>query len=90
MKKVRVIVTGRVQGVWFRSSTQRQARALGLAGYVRNLPDGNVEVVVEGKESDVDRLLDWARVGPPGARVDNLDIEVLPSESEFQSFEITY
>ena len=69
MSRRHVIVTGRVQGVWFRDSMRREAERLGLAGWVRNLPDGNVEAVFEGAADAVEQLTDWCYHGPPGARV---------------------
>ena len=69
MIRLHVVVSGRVQGVWFRDSMRRQAERLGLAGWVRNLPDGNVEAVFEGAADAVERLSVWCHHGPPGARV---------------------
>lgn len=69
-----VIVAGRVQGVGFRWSTQREARALGVRGWVRNLPDGRVEARLVGASTDVEALLAWLRRGPTGARVDALEV----------------
>lgn len=68
----RFIVTGRVQGVYFRQSTADQARQLGLDGWVRNLPDGRVEGVVGGDLAALQVLKSWLRKGPPAARVDDL------------------
>jgi acylphosphatase len=67
-----VRVTGRVQGVFFRGWTAEQARALGVAGWVRNCPDGSVEAHVEGTEEAVRKLVDLMRSGPPGAMVSDL------------------
>jgi acylphosphatase len=79
----RVIVSGVVQGVGFRYFTQRRARELGLAGWVQNLPDGSVEVWIEGREAPVLELLAWLRSGPPGARVRALEEhEVAPEALE--------
>ena len=75
MKRVRVIVAGRVQGVFFRVETANRARSLGLAGSVRNRPDGAVEAVFEGNEERVDALVRWCERGPAGARVDTVNIE---------------
>ena len=72
--RVRVIVSGKVQGVWFRESTREQATALALGGWVRNLADGTVEAVFEGSETAVDRAVEWCRRGPRQARVDALDV----------------
>ena len=68
----RCLVSGRVQGVWFRGSTRDQALRLGLRGYARNLADGRVEVLACGEPAKVDRLRHWLRRGPPLARVDEV------------------
>jgi acylphosphatase len=70
--RVRVVVSGRVQGVWFRESCREQAVALGVAGWVRNRADGTVEGVFEGPAAAVERLVTWCRTGPPRARVDGV------------------
>lgn len=70
--RTRVTVEGRVQGVWFRESTRRMAAESGLAGWVRNLPDGSVEAVFEGPEADVVHAVEWARRGPEHALVTSL------------------
>jgi acylphosphatase len=64
-----LFVSGRVQGVWYRGSCADVARGLGVAGWARNLPDGRVEVVAEGPDEAVQRLVEWCRQGPPAARV---------------------
>jgi acylphosphatase len=69
----RLIVHGRVQGVWFRGATERQARALGVSGWVRNRPDGTVEAVFEGEAGAVARAVAYCRQGPPGARVERVE-----------------
>ena len=74
MKRVRVTVSGRVQGVFYRATCARLARDVGLGGQVRNLPDGRVEAVFEGPDDDVDRLVAWSRTGPETARVDEVEI----------------
>lgn len=71
----RCIVSGRVQGVWFRGSTRQKALALGLAGWARNLPDGRVEVVASGPARDVETLCAWLWEGPTMARVDDVSCE---------------
>lgn len=73
--KRRLIVHGRVQGVWFRGWAVDQARALGLAGWVRNRRDGSVEILAEGKAAAVTALIERCRHGPPAARVDRVDVE---------------
>ena len=79
-KAVRAVVHGRVQGVWFRDSTACRAYALGVAGWVRNLSDGSVEVHAEGESTAVDRLVAFLQDGPPRARVDVVRIEHAASE----------
>jgi acylphosphatase len=71
---VRVVVTGRVQGVGFRFSTIERARSLGLGGWVRNRADGSVEAVFEGPPERVRSMVDWCRRGPRGARVERLEV----------------
>ncbi len=66
-------VSGRVQGVWYRGSCQDMARSLGVAGWARNMADGRVEVVAEGPEDAVQRLVEWCRQGPPAARVSEVE-----------------
>ena len=90
MKKVRAVVTGRVQGVWFRAATRDKAKQLGVNGYVRNLANGAVEFVAEGDDSEVDRFIKWARQGPPLARVDDVDVEILQYDAEYNDFTVGY
>jgi acylphosphatase len=72
--RCRVVVRGRVQGVWFRESCRRQAVAAGLAGSVRNRDDGRVEAEFEGERDAVDGLIEWCRRGPSQARVMGLEV----------------
>ena len=88
--RAHVIIHGRVQGVFFRLETQKAARRFGATGWVRNLPDGTVEAVMEGPAEAVEALLAWCREGPRMARVDNLDISSAEYTGEFDSFEVTY
>src|SRR5262245_63393223 len=74
MRRVRVTVSGRVQGVFYRASCARLARDRGLAGSVRNRPDGRVEAVFEGPDGSVDEMVDWCRRGPDLARVDEVEM----------------
>lgn len=71
--RMRVIVHGRVQGVWFRASTQRAAQQLGVSGWVRNLPDGSVEAVFEGLSTAVQAAVAWAHDGPERAYVERVE-----------------
>lgn len=84
--RFRVVVRGLVQGVWFRESTRHEATRLGVCGWVRNLPDGRVEAVFEGRPAPVEALLAWAERGPVHARVDALtrDAEVPRGELGFR------
>ncbi|MGD2130718.1 MAG: acylphosphatase [Lysobacterales bacterium] len=66
-------IKGHVQGVWFRESTRREAIAMGLTGYAKNLPDGSVEVLACGEPRALDRLHNWLRRGPPMARVEHVE-----------------
>jgi acylphosphatase len=70
----RVMVTGRVQGVWFRETCARLARAAGVTGWIRNRPDGRVEAVFEGEPEAVDGLVMWCRRGPPRAVVTGVEV----------------
>ena len=74
MKRAEVVVRGFVQGVFFRAEARNRARSLGLAGWVRNAPDGSVEAVFEGEDERVESMVDWCRRGPPGARVDDVEV----------------
>jgi acylphosphatase len=78
--RYRVLISGRVQGVFFRDSCRRLAEQHGVAGWVRNLPDGRVEAVFEGPAEDVRRLVDWAHVGPGLAAVDHIAVQPEPPE----------
>ncbi len=90
MKRLRLIVSGRVQGVGFRWASQKAARQLGVHGYVRNLPNGDVEIVAEGDDSAVTNMITWARKGPTWSRVDNLQLHDLPGPAEYAEFGVRY
>lgn len=81
MACARFIVTGRVQGVFFRASTREAALRLGVAGHARNLADGSVEVLASGSAEDLDALEAWLQHGPPAARVDRVVREALPDQA---------
>jgi acylphosphatase len=84
VKRVRVVVSGDVQGVGFRWSCRERATGEGVAGFVRNLPDGRVEAVFEGDEGRVDRMVEWCRQGPNWGRIDRIEVEDLPPEGQDQ------
>jgi len=88
--RVHVFVSGRVQGVFFRSETRDEARKHGVTGWVRNTPDGKVEAVFEGEERDVRALIEFCERGPPGAGVTSVDVVMENYTSEFEDFEIRY
>jgi len=88
--KAHVIVSGRVQGVFFRSETRDEAKKRGVNGWVRNLPDGKVEAVFEGEEEPVKELIDFCKRGPPGARVADADVAWESYTGEFHDFVIKY
>ena len=90
-KRVRFLISGRVQGVYFRAYTRDEARSLGLQGWVRNLPDGRVEVLAQGDPGKLKAFESWCRKGPPHARVQ--DVMVVEEETESTEpfpFEICY
>jgi acylphosphatase len=88
--RMHLFVSGRVQGVFFRDNTQRWASALGLTGWVRNLPDGRVEVLVEGGKDSVEGLISRLKQGPPMSRVEKVDITKEEFTGEFTDFRITW
>jgi len=88
LKRYRILVSGRVQDVCYRYYTQTEASALALTGYVRNLPDTNVEIVAEGPEKQIQKLLSWTRKGPPMANVTGVTFTKEEYLDEFISFEI--
>ena len=85
------IVHGRVQGVFFRAFVKELARRLGVTGFVRNLPDlAKVEIEAEGDRANLEALLEQVEVGPPGARVEKVEVEWSEYQGSFSSFEIRY
>lgn len=92
MDKVRahVVITGIVQGVFFRLETQHVAEKYGVSGWVRNQRDGSVEAVCEGEREAVDALLAWCRKGPPRASVANVDVQWQNYTGEFSKFRVTH
>jgi acylphosphatase len=86
--QVHVIISGRVQGVWYRASTKQKAEELGLTGWVKNTVDGNVEAIFEGDESTIDEMVAWCWIGPPLARVTDVNIIRKRSKGQFTGFAI--
>ena len=87
MKRVRVVVSGDVQGVGYRYTMRMVAREVGVTGWVRNRRDGSVEAEVEGSDAQVDEVLAWMAEGPPGARVDNAQVTDAASQGD-SGFEV--
>ncbi|MEK6822368.1 MAG: acylphosphatase [Nanoarchaeota archaeon] len=87
LQEAHCIVTGKVQGVFYRSFAQRTATLLGLVGYAKNLPDGNVELVAQGPQATVDEFLRRCREGPPGAMVDDVTCTWRPARGQHKRFE---
>lgn len=87
--RVHLLISGRVQGVFYRLETMRAAEERSVTGWVRNLPDGRVEAVAEGDTASVESLIEWCRIGPARAKVDSIDIHQEPFTGEFSDFQIT-
>ena len=87
-KRVQLFVKGRVQGVFFRAATQREARRLGIVGWVKNRNDGSVEVVAEGEEDAIKEIIGWAQRGASAARVESVDVRWRGYTGEFAEFRI--
>lgn len=88
--RAHVIVSGRVQGVYFRGNTRNEARKYGVNGWVRNLPDGRVEAVFEGEKEAVDKAIEFVRHGPSYAKVTDLKLEWQDYKGDFNDFKIRY
>ena len=89
-RRAHVLITGRVQGVFLRAYTRDAARLIGVAGWVRNLPDGRVETILEGEKSRVEKVIQFCQKGPPGAYVSNVQVNWEEARGEFQTFEILH
>ena len=91
-KKTRahVFVIGRVQGVYFRQNTKQVATRHRVTGWVRNLPDGRVEAMFEGDDMDVNEVIEWCHIGPPKAKVEDVDVKFQKYTGEFAGFDVNY
>lgn len=87
---VHVLISGRVQGVWFRASTKKKADELGIHGWVRNTSDGKVEAVFEGEEEKINEMIKWCHTGPPLARVEKIEVKKQKPTNIFKEFSILY
>ena len=90
MVRAHLFISGRVQGVFFRANMRRVAKEHGVKGWVRNLPDGRVEAVLEGPEDAVKKVIEWAHRGPPLARVERVEVHWEEYKGEFNDFSIRY
>jgi acylphosphatase len=90
MIRAHILVSGVVQGVFFRHNTMKKANEFNVKGWVRNLQDGRVEIVCEGKKDEVQKLVDWSKKGPTGARVSNIHVTWEDYIGEFNTFRVTY
>lgn len=90
MKRIIIIVVGLVQGVFFRYTTRKFARQLGLTGYVKNMPDGSVYIEAEGPEDKLNELLEFSKKGPKHAQVDKIDFEFKDPQSKFKNFDYSF
>jgi len=86
MVRARLVITGVVQGVYFRANTVDVATTYGVGGWVKNRPDGAVEAIIEGERSAVTKVIEWCRLGPPKARVDDVDVRWEEYKDEFDCF----
>ncbi|MCV0400909.1 MAG: acylphosphatase [Nitrosopumilus sp.] len=89
-QRIRLFVTGKVQGVFFRQTLKVMAKKNDVFGWVKNLEDGRVEAVLEGETEKVSRLIEWAHGGPANARVEDVDIRNEKFTGEFSKFDVLY
>jgi acylphosphatase len=88
--RARVVISGRVQGVFFRAETQRAAERIGVHGWVRTQPDGTVAAVFEGSKQSVDQAVEWCRQGSPMSEVTDVAVNWETPSGEYNTFDITY
>ena len=89
-QRVKIFVTGKVQGVFFRQTLKVMAKKNDVFGWVKNLRDGRVEAVLEGDDEKVNRLIEWAHGGPANARVEDVEIRTEKYSGEFSKFDVLY
>ena len=88
--QIKLVITGRVQGVFFRAETKKTADRLGINGYVKNLSDGSVEAVIKGDQASVSQMIEWCRKGPAISKVKSVKTEEISSVSHFNTFDVRY
>ncbi|MEQ4617466.1 MAG: acylphosphatase [Corticimicrobacter sp.] len=87
IETVKVVITGKVQGVYYRHNTVRMAHELKLCGWVQNIDDGSVHALLQGEADQIDRMLAWMRQGPPAARVDEVVSETIAHDKRYERFQ---
>jgi len=87
-QRIKIIVAGKVQGVFFRASAKKQADLLGVQGFARNLPDGRVEIIAKGEQQALQQLTEWCRRGPMLARVSDVSVGETQNSDHFTGFDI--
>lgn len=90
LTRAHLLIKGRVQGVFYRAFARDIATQLGLKGWVRNLSDGNVEALLEGEQDEIEQAIRHCRSGPPGARVDDIDVAWEGYQGDLQGFQVRY
>lgn len=90
MKRVKILVSGNLQGIFYRAFVKERANELGLTGYVKNTEDKKVEAIVEGHELKINKLIDYCQEGPVGAKIEKVATTTLPYTGEFKEFRVKY
>ncbi len=88
--RAHILVSGIVQGVFFRANTAEKARELSLLGWVKNLPDGRVEAVFEGEKEKIEEIIDWLKSHPGMSKVEKVEVDWQEAKGDFENFEIRY
>jgi acylphosphatase len=88
LQRAHVLVSGQVQGVFFRDSTRQKAEELGLSGWVKNVPEGQVEALFEGSSESIREMVDWCKEGPQRASVENVDVDFESAGGDLETFEV--
>ena len=89
-QRVHILISGKVQGVFFRQALKVVAKKNNVMGWVRNLTDKRVEATLEGYNKSVNLVIEWARIGPANSRVDNIEVNNEEFKNEFSAFEVLY
>ncbi|OLS25427.1 MAG: Acylphosphatase [Candidatus Heimdallarchaeota archaeon LC_2] len=89
-KRVKLVIFGIVQGVFYRTSAIKEAKMLTIVGWIKNRSDSSVECIAEGTRSNLEKFISWCKNGPPHAKVERIDVEWLEPTNEFTNFEIKY